>query len=46
VRVAAHAGVRQINDIDPAARFRDLAYELDAVLPDLRPARVERDLSP
>src|SRR5438309_6666064 len=44
VRIAAHAHVRQIDDIDPAARFRDLAHEIHPVLPDLRPARVERDI--
>src|SRR5881396_274509 len=44
VRVAAHAHIRQIDDIDFAARSRDLAHEIHAVLPDLRPARVERDI--
>src|SRR6267378_209038 len=44
MRIAAQPRVRQVEDLDLAARLRNLADELDPVLPDLRPARVERDI--
>src|SRR5260221_6732095 len=44
VRVAAHAGLGQIENVDLASRLGDLVEETVVVLPDLRPARVERDV--
>src|SRR5206468_3743920 len=41
VRVAAHAGLGQIENVDLAARLGDLVEETVVVLADLRPARVE-----
>src|SRR2546421_4967439 len=44
VRVAAHAGLRQVDHVDLAAGLADGVAESDAVLADLRPARVLLDV--
>src|SRR2546426_7499875 len=44
MRIAADAGVRQIEDLDLAARAHNPVHETHPVLPYLRPARVESDV--
>src|SRR5439155_8544410 len=44
MRIAADAGVRQIEDLDLAARGHNAVHEIHPVLPYLRPARVESDV--
>src|SRR5207247_4339933 len=44
MRIAADAGVWQIEHLDLAARSHNTVHEIHPVLPDLRPARVERDV--